>query len=112
MKECDHPRKKWRLIWGDEFDDDGHPDAEKWNYETGFVRNKELQFYTTLRLENARVEGGRLIIEARREEWEGAQFTSASVHTRGKASFLYGRIEVRAKLPHARGTWPAIWTLG
>ena len=99
-----------RLVWSDEFDRDGLPDAGKWEYETGFVRNKERQYYTKSRPENARIENGLLVIEARREPFEGAEYTSASLTSR--ASWTYGRIEVRARLPKGRGTWPAIWTLG
>jgi beta-glucanase (GH16 family) len=125
------PATEWKLIWSDEFDKPGLPDPAKWNYETGFIRNNELQFYTRERRENARVEDGLLIIEARKERFPNpdfrpevtdtnrwrqarqfADYTSASLTTRGKASWTSGRIEVRAKLPSARGTWPAIWTLG
>ncbi|MDH7599589.1 MAG: glycoside hydrolase family 16 protein [Sedimentisphaerales bacterium] len=120
----------WRLVWSDEFDYEGLPDPNKWAYEEGFVRNEELQYYTIARRENARVEDGVLIIEARRESWPNpkydpnaprrqwqlsrrqAQYTSASLTTKGKAQWTYGRIEVRAKLPFGRGVWPAIWTLG
>src|SRR5262249_413360 len=83
----------------------------KWNYEIGYVRNNEAQFYTS-DPQNVRVEDGALIIEARRERRSGYAYTSASVNTRGRMNFLYGRFEVRAKLPSARGTWPAIWLLG
>jgi beta-glucanase (GH16 family) len=122
----------WKLVWSDEFDTDGPPDPKKWNYETGFVRNAELQYYTNARLENARVEKGCLVIEARKEhfanpnhesnasakekDWnkskEFAEYTSASLTTANSASWTYSRIEVRAKIPKGRGTWPAIWTLG
>ncbi|MBM4025318.1 MAG: glycoside hydrolase family 16 protein [Planctomycetes bacterium] len=118
-----------KLVWSDEFNTPGLPDPAKWDYETGFIRNNEQQYYTRERRENARVEDGCLIIEARKEQWkntaydpnaksgsrrsrEFAQYTSASLITRGKASWTYGRIEVRAKLPSGRGTWPAIWMLG
>jgi beta-glucanase (GH16 family) len=97
-------------VWRDEFDTEGLPDASRWDYEVGFVRNKERQFYTRRRPENARVEKGMLVIEARREVYENAQYTSASLTSRG--NWRYGRLEVRAKLPKGRGTWPAIWTLG
>jgi beta-glucanase (GH16 family) len=96
--------------WQDEFDRDGLPDRGRWDYEVGFIRNNERQYYTRDRLENARVENGVLIIEARRERFQNADYTSASLTSR--ASWTYGRIEVRAKLPKGRGTWPAIWTLG
>lgn len=76
------------------------------------VRNKEVQYYTKDRLENARVEGGNLVITARKEAYGDATCTAASLTTRGAFSFTYGRVEVRAKLPTGRGTWPAIWTLG
>lgn len=102
----------WRLIWSDEFDQPGAPDPKKWGYERGRVRNHEAQFYTTDRRENARVEGGQLIITARREPWSGADYTAASVVSLGKFSFRYGRVEIRAKIPTGRGTWPALWMLG
>jgi beta-glucanase (GH16 family) len=101
-----------RLVWSDEFDVPGLPDSSKWSYEEGFVRNGEVQFYTRARPENARVEDGCLVIESRKEPWGKAGYTSASVHTRGKSEWTYGRIEVRAKVPTGRGMWPAIWLLG
>jgi beta-glucanase (GH16 family) len=112
----------YRLVWADEFkqDPDGLPDPKKWIYEEGFVRNHESQYYTRERTENARVENGKLIIEARKESFPNpfphgpreANYTSAALETRGKVSWTYGRIEVRAKLPAGKGVWPAIWTLG
>lgn len=98
------------LVWADEFDGRGLPDSSRWQYEVGRVRNNEAQYYTRERLENARVEDGTLVIEGRREAFEGAEYTSASLTSR--ASWTYGRFEVRARLPPGRGTWPAIWTLG
>jgi beta-glucanase (GH16 family) len=97
-------------VWQDEFNGQGLPDAGRWDYEVGLVRNNERQYYTRSRQENARVEDGVLVIEARRESYQGAEYTSASLTSR--ASWTYGRIEVRAKLPKGRGTWPAIWMLG
>jgi len=97
-------------VWADEFDRDGLPDRSRWDYEVGFIRNNERQYYTRERAENARVENGLLVIEARRERFEGADYTSASLTSR--ANWTYGRIEVRARLPKGRGTWPAVWTLG
>jgi beta-glucanase (GH16 family) len=113
-------RPGWKLVWADEFDAPGLPDPGKWAYEEGFVRNHEAQFYTRGRPENARVEGGVLILEARKEKFprpggkagETVEYTSASLTTRGKASWQYGRMEMRAKLPQGRGLWPAFWTLG
>lgn len=101
------------LVWNDEFDYKGLPDSAKWNYDTGGHGwgNKELQYYTAWRPENARVENGKLIIEARKEPWEGRSYTSARLVTKGKGDWQYGRIEVRAKLPKGVGTWPAIWLL-
>jgi len=118
----------WKLVWADEFDYNGLPDPSRWTYETGFVRNNELQYYTSKRKENSRVENGMLIIEARKEQFknpafaagstkkgktkEYADYTSASITTLGKAAWHYGRVEVKAKLPKGRGMWPAIWMLG
>jgi len=102
----------WELIWADEFNYEGPADDAKWDYETGFVRNREKQYYTRARPENARVENGTLIIESRKEKYEKGEYTSASLHTWHKAEWLYGRIEVRAKLPTGKGMWPAIWMLG
>lgn len=109
--------EQWKLVWSDEFNYQGLPDNTKWDYEEGFVRNDESQYYTRARLENARVEHGLLVIECRKEHFTPAnhapvEFTSASLITRNKASWKYGRIEVRAKLPQGKGVWPAIWTLG
>jgi beta-glucanase (GH16 family) len=97
------------IVWRDEFDGAGVPDASRWNNEVGLIRNNERQYYTR-RAENARLEDGLLVIEARKESYEGADYTSASLTSR--ESWTYGRIEVRAKVPKGRGTWPAAWTLG
>lgn len=101
----------WELVWQDEFDGP-ELDASKWSYrvwEPGKV-NAEDQAYTA-RTKNVRVEDGQLVIEAHREDYHGARYTSARIHTSGKADFLYGRFEARAKLPRGQGTWPAIWML-
>lgn len=105
---------KEKLVWSDEFSYTGLPDSTKWNYETGGSGwgNNELEYYTANRAENARVEDGHLIIEARKEEMGGMHYTSARLLTRGKAEWQYGRIEVKARIPSGRGTWPAIWMLG
>ena len=103
---------RWELVWADEFETPGRPDPSKWTPEEGYLRNGEAQFYTRDRAENARVEDGNLVIEARKDNWNGKPITSASLRTKDKQSFLYGRIEARAKIPTGRGTWPAVWTLG
>lgn len=108
------PKKIWRLVWADEFNYRGLPDSSKWNYDVGSNNgwgNNELQYYTEKTKGNARVENGRLIIEARRENKDSFHYTSARLVTRGKASWTSGKILVRAKLPAGRGTWPAIWML-
>jgi beta-glucanase (GH16 family) len=104
-------REEWKLVWSDEFKKDGLPDPTKWNYELGKVRNNEAQDYTK-RLENARVKGGELIIEGRHEAYQGSDYSSASLVTYQRFGFQYGRVEVVAKLPKAKGTWPAIWMMG
>jgi beta-glucanase (GH16 family) len=119
--------EKWKLVWSDEFDYTGLPDPRRWTNEVGFIRNRELQYYTADREKNARVENGRLIIEAHQErlpnpghnpgstDWrrvEFAEYTAASLTTQGLGEWRCGRVEVRAKLPQGRGVWPAIWMLG
>jgi beta-glucanase (GH16 family) len=109
--------KAWKLAWSDEFNYTGLPDPQKWGYEEGYLRNKEPQFYTKARKENAWVEGGVLTLTARKEEFpipggQTAHYTSASLITMGKASWTFGRLEIRCKLPRARGAWPAFWTGG
>lgn len=99
-----------KLVWSDEFKGKGLPDSSKWDYEKGYVRNKEAQFYSDAKLENSRREKGKLVIEARR--LPDGKITSASLVTLGKFSFLYGRVEIRARVPEGRGTWPAIWMMG
>ena len=105
---------QWQLVWNDEFNYSGLPDSAKWNYNVGGDGwgNNELEYYTKRRMENARVENGNLVIEARKEPWQGMKYTSARLVTKNKADWQYGKIEVRAKLPKGRGTWPAIWMLG
>jgi len=105
--------KEWKIAWSDEFDGVGLPDTTKWTYDIGNWGwgNNELQYYTENRIENARQENGTLLIEARKNDL-GNEWTSARLTTRGKVSFLYGRIEFRAKVPTKRGSWSAGWTLG
>ncbi|MEN9841866.1 MAG: Beta-glucanase precursor, partial [Verrucomicrobiota bacterium] len=103
--------RDWVLKWGDEFDQPGRPDPARWNYEVGRVRNGEAQYFTLDRPENARVADGQLIITARKEPYEGAHYTSASLTTLDRYAFTYGKIEIRAQVPAGRGTWAALWTL-
>lgn len=108
------PTTQWQQVWSDEFDYTGLPDSTKWNYDVGGNGwgNNELEFYTQKRVENARVENGNLVIEARKESWQGMNYTSARLLTKNKGDWQYGKVEVRARLPRGRGTWPAIWMLG
>lgn len=102
------------LVWADEFEKEGLPDPALWTYDVGGSGwgNNELQYYTQGRLANARVEAGKLIIEAHQEAYENREYSSSRLITRGKHTWNEGRIEARAKLPTGRGTWPAIWMLG
>jgi len=103
----------YKLIWSDEFDVAGLPDASKWGYDVGGNGwgNNELEYYTNGRTENARVENGNLVIEARKESFNGKNYTSARLLTKNKAAWTYGKLEIRAKIPRGKGIWPAIWTL-
>ncbi len=102
------------LLWSDEFNYNGLPAATKWGYDKGGHGwgNNEAQYYTEADTNNALVKGGKLTITARKEHRDGKEYTSSRLVTRNKKEFLYGRIDVRAKLPAGRGTWPAIWMLG
>lgn len=117
-------QKEYQLVWSDEFDVDGEPSKE-WSYEYGFQRNEELQWYQS---QNAKVKDGCLVIEAKKgffinphyeagsSDWrknrEFIRYTSSCLTTRFSQQFLYGRFEIRAKIPVASGAWPAIWLLG
>lgn len=105
--------EEWSLVWSDEFEGNGLPDSTKWEYNIGNWGwgNNEPQYYTEFRTENARQENGNLIIEARKDDL-GEPWTSARLTTQGVASFLYGKVEFRAKVPVGRGTWSAGWLLG
>lgn len=114
----------YELAWADEFNVDGKPGSD-WTYETGFVRNEELQWYQA---DNATVKDGCLVIEGRKEnvanpnyvagssDWQTnraqAEYTSSCVTTQHSRAFMYGRFEIRAKIPVVQGAWPAIWMLG
>ncbi len=102
----------WKLVWSDEFNG-STIDASKWSFETqnpGWVNN-ELQAYTGSRQENVRLENGSLIIEARRDNFQGHEYTSARMKTAGKAHWKYGKFEARIKLSGGLGTWPAFWMM-
>ncbi len=115
----------YRLAWADEFNTDGAPDPKSWIFEQGFQRNNELQWYQS---DNARCEGGMLVIEARREQrpnptykagssdWKTSRptidYTSSSLNTSGLRQWQYGRFEMRGRIDTRSGLWPAFWTLG
>ena len=103
------------LVWSDEFNTDGAPDAAKWNYDLGRGDNgwgnNEKQNYTNSAT-NVKVQGGNLVITAKKEASGGADYSSARLKTDAKFAFTYGKVEVKAKLPSGAGTWPAIWMLG
>lgn len=121
-KEPDHGPPGYDKVFSDEFDGTT-VDSSKWRFDThrnaqGW-HNQERQYYSAGRSENARVEDGRLIIEARAEpleksrypDWSGQKYTSARLIGQGLHSWTYGFFEIRAKVPCGRGTWPAIWML-
>jgi len=103
--------QKYVQVWSDEFNTPGLPDSTKWIYEVGKIRNSELQYFTSKRMENARIEDSVLIIEARKEKYNDADYTSASIITKGIGDWKYGKIEISAKVPTGKGTWPALWMM-
>ncbi len=104
----------YTLTWSDEFAG-AALDAGTWNQEIGNGvagwGNHELEYYTNS-LKNSFLSGGNLIIEARKELMVGYNYSSARLTTQNKKSFKFGRIDIRAKLPVAKGMWPALWMLG
>ncbi|MFT3902484.1 MAG: family 16 glycosylhydrolase [Niabella sp.] len=102
----------YTLVWSDEFDGSAI-NTSNWNFEQGGNGwgNNELEYYTNSS-KNAFVSNGNLIIEARKETVGSNNYTSARLNTSGKKDIQYGRIDIRAKLPVARGLWPALWMLG
>lgn len=110
---CSLKGQNYQLVWSDEFDSETL-NTDNWNYDIGNGSsgwgNNELEYYTS-RPENIKLENGKLIITALYESYNGFNYTSARINTKHKAYFGYGRIEMRAKLPKGRGTWPAFWLL-
>jgi beta-glucanase (GH16 family) len=102
----------WNLIWSDEFTN-ATIDSTKWVFETGGGGwgNHELENYTN-RSDNATISNGNLLIIGKKESYQGSSYTSSRMNTKGKQSFLYGKIEARIKMPIGQGTWPAFWMLG
>lgn len=109
--EYDYDALTYELVWSDEFDYEGKPDTTKWGYDTGGSGwgNNELQYYTAG--ENVEVKDGYCVITARKEDYKNSSYTSTRMVSRNKGDWLYGKIEVCAKLPVGKGTWPAIWML-
>lgn len=104
--------REWRLVWADEFNYRGMPKEGNWTIEEwapGRVNNEDQAY--TARRRNVRVLDGRLVLEAHREAYGGGRYTSGRIHSSGKGDWLYGRIDVRARLPAGQGTWPAIWMM-
>lgn len=103
------------LVMQDEFDVDGQPNSSMWNFNIGRGQNgwgnNELQFYTD-RAKNVTVKNGNLVITAEKESYNGAQYTSARLLSKGKFEQTYGRFEARMQLPWGQGIWPAFWLLG
>jgi len=106
---------EWELTWREEFDGPAGqaPNAAVWTHDVGTGwGNQQLEFDTD-RTENAALDGqGNLAIVARRESWQGSNYTSARIVTKGKVERKYGRIEARIQLPAGQGLWPAFWLLG
>jgi beta-glucanase (GH16 family) len=112
VRDKNRPRSQWELKWSDEFEYEGRPDSDLWYLEDWppFVANSEDQAYTT-RSWNVRVADGLLTIEAHKEEYKDAMYTSARIRSIGEGDIDYGRVEVRARLPGGVGAWAAIWML-
>jgi beta-glucanase (GH16 family) len=109
----------WRLVWADEFNEDGRLDLQNWTFDLGGTGwgNRELQYYTGRSPENVVVQDGSLVIRALNERYSGPDgvkrnYTSTRLHTRRHFSATYGRFEARVKLPIGKGLWPAFWMLG
>lgn len=103
--------QKYVKVWSDEFNTPGLPDSTKWDFLNQKGYNDELQYYTTKESKNAWIEDTSLIIEVRKENYLTANYTSAMLVSRYKGDWLYGKFEIRAKVPTGKGTWPAIWMM-
>lgn len=117
--------EEYKLVWAEEFNNDGRPDSSNWKYERGFVRNEELQWYQP---DNATCKNGYLVIEARKEhrpnpqyeegsrDWrknrKTIEYTASCINTSGLHAWQYGRFVMRGKIDISAGLWPAWWTLG
>ena len=107
----------WQLVWSDDFTnaDGSSPDPTKWGYDigngSGGWGNNQLE-YDTSRTNNVRIQGGNLVIEADQESYNGFNYTSTRMNTKGKWSWTYGRIEARIKIPKGQGIWPAFLDAG
>ncbi len=108
----EHTWGEYSLVWSDEFNGSAL-DESVWTIQQGAGGwgNQEAQYYTG-RAENLRVEDGCLVIEARKEDYQGAEYTSARIMSKGKKEFTYGKLEASISLPSGGGLWPAFWTLG
>lgn len=105
----------YKMVWNDEFDASGLVDTTRWSYDTSGNEwgwgNDELQWYTAKDTQNAVIKNGYLHLKAIKESIHGKKYSSARLITKGKGDWLYGKAEIRAKVPGARGIWPAIWML-
>ena len=108
----EHSWGEYTLVWSDEFDGSAL-DETVWSYNTGGNGwgNNEKQYYTS-RPENIRVQNGMLEIEARKEQYQNNEYTSARIMSKSKKTFTYGKMESRIKFPGGKGTWPAFWMMG
>lgn len=115
------PGNHLELVWSEEFEENGLLNEKFWTYDEGYERNNELQDYKKADSKYARVEDGKLILEAHKDPHEGInkwtgepyhfEYSSAEVRTLNENGFLYGRLDVSAKIPTGRGVWPAIWLM-
>jgi beta-glucanase (GH16 family) len=107
----DEDDRPFQLVWSDEFDAPAL-DTTKWTIETGAGFGTQQKDFDTERPENLKVEGGNLVITARKEAFAGEAYTSGRMKSYGKFSRTYGRFEARMRLPYGQGMWPAFWLLG